>query len=555
MPKSDARTPARRDIHDRLIDRVLETPHLAQVVPRLQPELLHRVIQSCGLEDCADLVALTTPAQLARVFDLDLWRAQPGRDEQFDAERFGLWLEVLVEAGAAVAAEKLAGMDVGLVVAGISRHARVFDCASVTPFMTTDGELSAAMPGVDETLASDLGGYRLIPRRNEGSTPWDAIVTVLIALDADHPHFFHEVMRGCRSLSNAGAEVDGLRDFLNDREQAVFDLAFDRERRRARQGYVTAAQARAFLQMSRDVRIEPDGTPATNPVAGAYFRAIDRPAATDAESASPQEPAASDAAHAQTEQADAAAPADAAAAMIDVLDILRGAGVLAEPPRALLQASPDHPSRLARIEAQMQVVLDRDAAACSKRHEELAYLANTMMAGCSIQARPLTAQEASDAAVAICNLGLENWPTVLPDDFLVGHELVSVFQVGWATLHQQVGMHAAERLIEVLTRLRCGDRETQAGLDALRYELTRQWRAGAPWRAQRALEVMAILDLPAWMTLLGLIAECPVMHGCIDAVRGSRKLAVSPTDFEFISDNSQIESIREYLRSLPEILR
>jgi hypothetical protein len=32
------------------------------------------------------------------------------------------------------------------------------------------------------------------------------------------------------------------------------------------------------------------------------------------------------------------------------------------------------------------------------------------MAGCSIQARPFTAQEASDAAVAVCNLGLKNWP-------------------------------------------------------------------------------------------------------------------------------------------------
>src|SRR5262245_58393030 len=67
-----------------LLERILETPHLAHVVPRLPPELLHRVIQTCGLEDCADLVALATPEQLVRVFDLDLWRsARPGLDEQF----------------------------------------------------------------------------------------------------------------------------------------------------------------------------------------------------------------------------------------------------------------------------------------------------------------------------------------------------------------------------------------------------------------------------------------------------------------------------------------
>jgi len=42
-----------------------------------------------------------------RVFDLDLWRGdRPGRDEQLDAHRFGIWLEVLMESGATVAAQK-----------------------------------------------------------------------------------------------------------------------------------------------------------------------------------------------------------------------------------------------------------------------------------------------------------------------------------------------------------------------------------------------------------------------------------------------------------------
>ncbi len=40
----------------------------------------------------------------------------------------------------------------------------------------------------------------------------------------------------------------------------------------------------------------------------------------------------------------------------------------------------------------------------------LAYLANAIIAGCSIQARPFAPQEASNAAVAVCNLGLEAWP-------------------------------------------------------------------------------------------------------------------------------------------------
>jgi len=74
-----------------LLERILDVPQLARVVPHLQPEVLHRVIQTCGLEDCGELVTLATPTQLAGVFDIDLWRAdQPGMDEQFDADRFGV---------------------------------------------------------------------------------------------------------------------------------------------------------------------------------------------------------------------------------------------------------------------------------------------------------------------------------------------------------------------------------------------------------------------------------------------------------------------------------
>jgi hypothetical protein len=123
-----------------LLERILDVPQLARVVPHLQPEVLHRVIQTCGLEDCGELVTLATPSQLAGVFDLDLWRTdQPGRDEQFDADRFGVWLEVLVESGASTAARIVAEMDPDLVVAALAQYALVFDIASIAPDMSPDG--------------------------------------------------------------------------------------------------------------------------------------------------------------------------------------------------------------------------------------------------------------------------------------------------------------------------------------------------------------------------------------------------------------------------------
>jgi hypothetical protein len=530
------KVPAPRQNQDRraVLARILDTPHLEHVVPRLQPDLLHRVIQSCGLEDCGELVVLATPEQLTRIFDLDLWRsARPGMDEQFDADRFGVWLEVLAEFDPDVAAQKLAEIDADVVIAGLAQHARVFDCAVVTTGV------------LDYELACEVGGYRLVAKRTDS---WEAIVEILLSLDANHPDCFHQVMRGCRALSNSGRELDGLDDLLAEEDQVMFDLAFDRERRRDEQGYVTPAQARAFLEMSRKLRLGAATMPPPNPVARAYFRSLDETrTAHTAPQDVPLDPVED--------------PAEGTAALIDVL---LEAGIVPQQPRALLNPPQDEANdegTLRRIRTHMQFVFDRNPAAYARRSEELTYLANTIMAGCALQGRPFSEQEASDTAVAVCNLGLENWPPLwgpaksLPDDFLVNHDLVTVFQVGWTVLYKDVGMYAAERLLEVLAGLRCDDCDIQTGLDALRLELSTCCRAGMPWRARDALDVIAILDTPAWTALLGLIDECPVLHAVLRASRNPRTHSVTASAFEFISENSQITSIREFLQSLPEMLR
>jgi Family of unknown function (DUF6178) len=546
-----------------LLERILDTPDAAHVVARLPPAILHRVIETCGLESCTELVALATPAQLMRVLDLDLWLgARAGLDEQLDAQRFGLWLGVLMDCGVEVAAAKLAGLDLDLIVAGLAQHVLVFDRAAVAPHETTDGDEVAPSRRLSDGGGCEIGGYLVEPQRVDS---WDAITGLLQFLATDRPDYFARVMRGCRALSNSGFEIDGLHDLLAGRDQDMFDLAFDREERRERQGFVTPAQARAFLQMARQLPLAQEEIPPPNSVAAAYFRAIDwtAPVDADASEASSRMPPASASAR------DAAGGADAVAA---VVDMLLDAGLLEQPPRALLQAPHDDAPRLESIQAQMQFACDRDQVAYAARNGELVYLANALAAGCSVQARPFTLREASDAAAATCNLGLENWPRqwrsatgrdnsdaldagALPEDFLVHHDLLSVFQVGWTVLHERVGMYAAGRLVGILAGFQCADREIQRGLDELRIALTRHWRDRAPWRAREALDAIMILDTPAWAALVGLIDECPVLHAGIGAARGSGMRAIGASAFEFISENRQIRTTHDFMESLPALLR
>jgi hypothetical protein len=83
-----------------VLSRILDEPALVAEVRALPPAALTKLIDHVGLEDAGEIVALATTEQIANVFDEDLWT----RNDTFDADRFVVWLEVLLEAGPAVAA-------------------------------------------------------------------------------------------------------------------------------------------------------------------------------------------------------------------------------------------------------------------------------------------------------------------------------------------------------------------------------------------------------------------------------------------------------------------
>jgi len=598
--------------------RLLDTPFLARVVPHLPPEMLHQLIRYRGLDACGELVTSATPAQLTSLLDLDLWRhAQPGRDEQFDVDRFGEWLEVLVNTGDSVAARTVAALDKDVVIVGLSRYVRVFDPGIFEPTAQSDDEpmdrheamregdsmdVGEAMDveslHADEApmrdwsgdrLECEVGGYIVRARRTDA---WDAIVTLLLALDAEHGNYFHAVMQDCRRLSNSRPEIDGLDDLLLAPEQHLHDVAIERKRRRSQQGYATPADARAFLQMARQPRhtrseASATGSITVNPIVTAYFRAAGEAPESSSETArSPERMlASSTSASPSTASRSTDAHVDATdvpASIEAVIELLTEAGVMPERPRALLEAADSDPqaARLARLRRVMEYVRDTHETAYLTRSRELAFLANALLAGCSVQSRPFTPQEASDAAAGICNLGLEHWPagwpsvtspgassphphdtatatppdTFPPDSFLIDHDLVTAFEVGWSVLHQDVSLFVAEQLISTLDNLHCVDRDIQRGLVTLRRTLVKQRDAGTPWLARNAADVLVMLDMTAWISVLGLLDECPVLPAALTANLEGRTTTVSPTAFDFISTAAQIGDIRIFMRKLPDVL-
>ena len=533
---------ARGSVDDRLA-RLLDTPFLARVVPHLAPETLHQLIQYRGLEACGELVTSATPAQLTLLLDLDLWRhPQPGHDEQFDVDRFGEWLEVLVDTGESVAARTVAALDAHLVIVGLSRYLRVFDPGTFEPTESSDDEpMDRHDKMSSETsrnvLECEVGGYLVRAGRTDA---WDAIVTLLGTLETEQNDYFHAVMQGCRLLSNSKPEVDGLDDLLPAPEQHLHDVAIEREHRRSRHGYTTPADARAFLQMARQPRAAsaPAAPIAINPIALAYFRAV------EGEAEAPPHDATDD-----------SGDADIPTTIEAVVELLAEAGVMPHRPRALLAAADEDPraAKLPLLRRLMEFVLHHDETAYLTRSRELAFLANTLLAGSSVQSRPFTPQEASDAAACVCNLGLEYTATP-PDAFLVDHDLVTTFEAGWLALYQDVSLFVADQLISTLADLYCADADTRRGIGALRRTLKKQRKAGTPWLARDAADVLAMLDMTASIGVLGLLDECPILPAALTAIVERQTTSVSPTAFEFISTTAQLGEIRLFMKRLPDVL-
>lgn len=519
-----------------VLARITADPQLALAVPLLPPEVLHLAIAHFGLQDCGELLMLATPAQLTAVFDLDLWKAdRAGADEQFDASRFCEWLEVLVDAGPEIAADRVSKMDEALVVAGLSPRICVFDPGVFEPVM----EVSSADPvlnaGRERGVHAEIGGYLVVAQKTDA---WDVIVALLTALSEQHDGTFHRVMRGCRRLSDSGREIDGLDDLLSDAGQGRFDLSQSRERRRDRLGFLPPDQARAFVDSARRVSLTASAPPRDDVMFGAYQRAL------EVDESSPQAAAESDGVQTAEPSADAAPSAAA------VIDVLREGGVLADSPRGLLPGTHDVTEPVTpALHDYLRRWAESDAAGWVARNQELAFLANALVAGSSVQARPFTPREATDAVAATCNLGLDCWPRQWPAASTDG--LVTVFQVGWTILHNEVSTIAARQVVDVLDGMQVSDRDVQFELRVLRRELRQQLRNGTPWRARRRLDVLATLDLPAWAALLALFDECPVMLSNVSAP-GDRQLTVNPSEFRFIAEAGHVTAVHRFLQSLPE---
>lgn len=524
------------------LTRLLDLPQLAEIVPRLAPAALHRLLRHAGIEGCVDLVEAATGDQLRAVLHLDLWgSSRAGQDDVFDAERFGEWVEALVDRDAAVAARLVARIDLSLAVSGLSAYVRVLDPGVLEPTASTDDEWESGLFTAGD-LSVEVGGYIVQARRRDA---WDAVVSLLVELSSAHRERFEAVMRGCRRLSDGGRESGGLHGLLEPPEQQLHDLALDREERRAERGFTARADARAFLALARQGRSVGRHQ---NLIAAAYLR---RAGAAASVEGAPRLIDTGAALHLSA----AAVPHDPRVAEgLDAFARVFAAENLQQERPASLGGGATGKHEAAGLRPLLEYVREQHPEVGLARERELAFLANALVTGCSLESRSFTPREAFAAATATCSLGLLLQAAAPGVDYLVGHDLIAVFEDGWAALHRDVSMFVAEGLLATLQSVSAGHSATLEGLQALRRSLERSLAAGTPWLAQESLDVLSTLDTPAGCGLLGLLSECPVIPGVVTAIVERHAGRIDPKAFAFIATAAQIDTVRAFMARLPLLL-
>jgi hypothetical protein len=379
-----------------LLRHVLERPELVAAVRELPGDVLAALIDRVGLEDAGEIVALASAEQLANAFDHDLWRAdKAGGEEDFQPERFGLWLEVLSEAGEDFLAQRLAALPRDLLLLALHRAVLVLDIDALAVKMAEFGEDTEWTEKALESAGhyEEWEEFRLIVRMPEH---WDVLWAGLLALDRDHHELLRDLVERCAALDTEFINGNGgLYEVLSSEEMLENDLGAARADRRAAKGHVSPADARAFLTLAG----RHDAAQARDAITHAYFRELAVPGKT----ASERRAAPTRAVQRLVQLVAEAQPqASSPAVPVRMLPSSKQRGAKR---RALnrTSAGPESHSLFERALAELQ---EREPLIASERLEELAYLANVWIAGGSQEGRCPRPVEALEFAVAACGMGL-----------------------------------------------------------------------------------------------------------------------------------------------------
>ncbi len=504
-----------------LLNHILGWEELPAVIQSLDVGVLTKLIRYVGLEDSAEIVSLATTEQLKGVLDEDLWHSdKPGLDETFDAERFGLWLEIMMENGSDFAARKVRALDEDLLTLGLCRLVWVLDRHNLSTRLNDDRQ-----PGNDPALEGLLDGglhqafgHYVAVSKDESS--WDSVCALMAALNELDYAMLIRLLDRCSWISGECIEDNGdLYHVFTAGETLEEDVSSERKERRENKGFVAPMSATVFLNQARSTPLpEIIAAETMDPVSRAHFRAMETETAPDLRSrgfGEASENGASEAGNPKVQR------------LIQTLQKALAPPAFHQKLLAYNEAEPlDHPLPLAGA---MGLINRTDPDLFSWRMKEISYLSNTLISGCAYKGRTFQPKEAAEAAFSVCNLGgeyllgshaepkgdlsVDPWTAILKV-----HHLVKLFQVGWKILFEGVVVHTAKVLLEFFRHQKNEMSNSEQAYEMAKRIILLRFciSSGRPWEFKDQMDdLQPYLDDEAVAAIGGLLQAYPTLSEVI----------------------------------------
>lgn len=188
-----------------LLDHLLSPADAPARIRTLPGEALYRLVRRIGLEDCTEIVALSSGQQVQAFIDFDAWQG-----DRLDIERLDPWLRALMVSGREVLVERLLDLDDQLLSWIVLSSAQIY---------VIDDPESFEAPDEEHVLTQDRRLCIVFPESAERDLP---VKVFLDAFMREHPDHCYNFLVFTGAALNSELEENALRW----RQGRLADLGF-----------------------------------------------------------------------------------------------------------------------------------------------------------------------------------------------------------------------------------------------------------------------------------------------------------------------------------------
>jgi hypothetical protein len=400
-----------------LIRSLTRHPALPALMRELPPHDAARLIQRVGVMDATELMVAMPATALLRTLDESVWKQPaPGAAEQVDADELVEWFEAWLDIGETFLLERLAAMADDYLVLLL---ARVVAVDSTNRYAEADDAFEAVAAQCHDD-AERFGPFVV-------TTLHAAHREVLrLVLDALWIEDRERLWRILNRLDAMPEDEGGRRGWT----ATALDVEAERNAFRAGIGFVSADDARALLagaeaSTAHEILALAEYDPLTaRLLGGGEVQAAAHPIAAEDVEAEAQ----------GSSTAGALVASEASAGELESLRAMLEAAELIDthaPLRLLAQTGESGEPPLTTL---LRSLAAEDPPGFERAMRELAYLANILRVGVTLDARALTNTEAREAAFATCAIGVELARARAGRNLAREPGLIRYFMLGWRAL-------------------------------------------------------------------------------------------------------------------------